>query len=512
MPKGRLLLLKMFLMTLPVILIIAAACQKADNSLPLLNVADSVTISEGSEGRAIAVIFFTLSFATEETLTMRWATRDGTAKAGKDYFAQADTTITFLPGETEKNAEVSIISDNDFEADEHFFVTINHVRNARLGNSQCRILVTNDDDYIPGLIFAESISTPEGNLQQQLLSLQVTLTAPSNNEVRFKFSTLNGTAKAGEDYVGIADSEIIFAPGETEKYIGTITLGDDHFEMDDVFYIQLKDLVNCKAENPIITIVIENDDNFTPQLADDGFITPMQYPGMELVWSDEFSGSEINLNYWTHEIGAGGWGNNELQYYTSSSRNSFVQDGKLYIVATRLPSVYHSARMITMNKKEFLYGRIDIRAKLPFGQGIWPAFWMLGTNFPEIGWPRCGEIDIMEYLGHDRTRVYGSVHYFQGGHRYKTGVYQLQGGHEFDDMFNVFSVVWQPNSIRWYVNYQQYFELTPSQIPFEAFRLPHFFIFNIAVGGNWPGNPNHTTVFPQTMMIDYIRVFQTPDG
>lgn len=504
------ILFQLAFLTISALMVVAGACKKSDSPTPVLNIAETVSIIEGDGNPAIAVIPVTLSVSPEETVTIRWTTVDGTAKAGEDYVAQTDVTLTFAPGEISKNIEIVIIDDDEFEDEKFFYVTITHVRNALLGTGQCKVTIINDDDYIPGLIFSASIETTEGNESQKQLSIPVMLTGPAVNQAAFRYTTVDGTAKAGEDYSGVMEMEIIFLPGETVKNIEVLIIGDDIYEMDDVFYIYLSDLQNCSSENHIISVTILNDDTYTPELAADGYITPLFYPGMQLVWNDEFDGPGINPNFWTHETGAGGWGNNELQNYTTSSLNSFIEDGKLHIVATKLYSSYYSARIKTQNKKEFRYARIDIRAKMPFGQGIWPALWMLGANYPQVGWPRCGEIDIMEYLGHTQSRTYGSVHYFQSGHKYKTGVYQLSGNQGFNEMFHVFTIVWQENSIKWYVNYQQYYEITASEIPFEAFRLPHFFIFNVAVGGNWPGYPNETTQFPQTMEVDYIRVFQTP--
>ena len=140
---------------------------------------------------------------------------------------------------------------------------------------------------------------------------------------------------------------------------------------------------------------------------------------MTLVWSDEFDGTEIDMNNWTHELGATGWGNNESQEYTANEANSFVEDGNLFIVALQDGAGYTSARMITKDKQEFAFGRIDIRAVLPYGQGLWPALWMLGANFGETSWPGCGEIDIMELLGHQPNYVHGTAHWGAisgGGH------------------------------------------------------------------------------------------------
>jgi beta-glucanase (GH16 family) len=164
--------------------------------------------------------------------------------------------------------------------------------------------------------------------------------------------------------------------------------------------------------------------------------------------------------------------------------------------------------MVTKGKREFTYGRIDIRAKMPYGQGIWPALWMLGGNIGSVSWPACGEIDIMEYLGHDVAKIYGTVHYDKNGHQYTGGSSSLASGDGYDQKFHVFTIVWQQSGLTWYRDYIKYFEVSASAINYAAFTLPQFFIFNVAVGGNWPGNPNSSTVFTQTMQVDYVRVFQ----
>jgi beta-glucanase (GH16 family) len=165
--------------------------------------------------------------------------------------------------------------------------------------------------------------------------------------------------------------------------------------------------------------------------------------------------------------------------------------------------------MITKAKKEFQYGRIDIRARLPYGQGIWPAIWMLGANIDDVGWPRCGEIDIMELVGHLPKVSHGTAHYDVDGWASKGSSYALTTGQTFSDEFHVFTIVWEMNRIKWYVDYNKFFELSAQDVGGTyPFNNPFFFIMNIAVGGNWPGDPDETTVFPQTMEVDYIRVFQ----
>ncbi|MDF1570748.1 MAG: glycoside hydrolase family 16 protein [Bacteroidales bacterium] len=247
---------------------------------------------------------------------------------------------------------------------------------------------------------------------------------------------------------------------------------------------------------------------------EDGYISPLTYEGYELVWNDEFDGSEIDPANWVFEIGTGcpncGWGNNELEYYRKE--NAWLDDGVLVIEARKESyqgSSYTSARMKTEGKQSFQYGRIDIRALLPSGQGIWPALWMLGNNITSVGWPSCGEIDIMEMIGGADTddQVHGTLHWDNSGHVYTGGSYTLDQG-VFADEYHVFSMIWDQDAIQWFVNDTQFHEIdiTPSHM--AEFHKKFFLIFNVAVGGIWPGSPDGTTVFPQQMKVDYIRVFQ----
>jgi beta-glucanase (GH16 family) len=252
-----------------------------------------------------------------------------------------------------------------------------------------------------------------------------------------------------------------------------------------------------------------------PVLLDEGYTTPLQYNGYALVWNDEFSGTALNALAWTHESGDGcpavcGWGNNELQYY---KRDNTSVDGGTLIIEARKENIgtkaYSSSRIKTQNLKSFRYGRIDVRALLPEGQGIWPAVWMLGNNITTVGWPACGEIDIIEMIGGNgrEKEVHGTLHWDNGGHASSGGKYTLASG-TFADEYHVFTVIWNETSIKWYVNDVVYNEIdiTPSHM--TEFHEDFFFIVNLAVGGNWPGSPNASTLFPQQLKVDYIRIFQ----
>lgn len=246
-----------------------------------------------------------------------------------------------------------------------------------------------------------------------------------------------------------------------------------------------------------------------PVPLDSGYFSALTYPGYDLVWQDEFNGSSVNSDDWTFETG-GEWFNNELQYYRTE--NAWVSEGVLTIEARKENyggHAYTSSRMKTENKRIFKYGRVDIRAVLPEGQGLWPALWTLGNNIGSVGWPACGEIDIMEMVGGSgrENTVHSTLHWEENGHA-SYGLSYTSTGKNFHEKYHVFSIIWDETQIRSFVDDKQYFviDITPSGL--SEFHHEHFFIFNVAVGGIWPGNPDATTKFPQQMKVDYIRVFQ----
>jgi beta-glucanase (GH16 family) len=260
-------------------------------------------------------------------------------------------------------------------------------------------------------------------------------------------------------------------------------------------------LTACAAAAPVATVAP------TPDWERDGWT---------LVWQDEFDGPEINPDNWTHEIGGHGWGNGENQYYTDSPDNSFIEDGMLVIQALEqnyLGKPFTSARLTTQGKVTQQYGRIEARIRIPTGKGIWPAFWMLGENFDTVGWPRSGEIDIMENVGSEPWAIHGTLHGpgYSGG----SGVgasYRLPDRSPFHADFYVYAIEWEPDEIRWYVDDALYSTITPSRLPGEwVYDQPFFIILNVAVGGRWPGYPDQTTEFPQRMLVDYVRIYERND-
>jgi len=246
----------------------------------------------------------------------------------------------------------------------------------------------------------------------------------------------------------------------------------------------------------------------TPSAPAGGSTDSTSLQGWTLVWHDEFDGPSIDSSRWNYEINGNGGGNNELQYYTGSPSNSFVEQGCLVIQALKegyLGKEYTSARLNTDHKGDWLYGRFDVRAKLPTGRGLWPAIWMLPTDWAYGGWPASGEIDIMELLGQQPGKVYGTVHFASDGgqHLSSGGSYLLPAGQSFAAGFHLFSLEWSADSLLWFVDGIRY-HAEHNGPPFD--KRFHF-ILNVAVGGNWPGSPDATTVFPQHMMVDYVRVY-----
>jgi beta-glucanase (GH16 family) len=235
----------------------------------------------------------------------------------------------------------------------------------------------------------------------------------------------------------------------------------------------------------------------------------------KLVMQDEFdTAGAPNNAIWNYNIGTGsnGWGNNELEYYTNRPENIKVENGMLKITAIReqfMGSGYTSARINSMGKFEQKHGRFEARIKMPYGKGLWPAFWLLGANSSTVSWPQCGEIDIMEYLGSNPTSIFGTLHgpgYY--GANAITKNYTLSNN-RFDTDFHIFGIEWGEDYINFYVDDVLYNQITPAKVPGEwVFNQPFYIILNLAVGGNYPGSPNSETLFPQSMLIDYVRVYE----
>lgn len=277
---------------------------------------------------------------------------------------------------------------------------------------------------------------------------------------------------------------------------------------------------------------------------------PAPPPGWKLVWSDEFDGPDgapPDPAKWNFETGGDGFGNHELEYYTSRRDNSRLEGGALAIVARRedyfgaaeedgdyvsarvgvperrvqqffsmrTANHYTSARLTTFGKFQLRYGRAEARIRLPAGRGLWPAFWLLGADIPAKGWPDCGEIDIMENVGHDMSTIYGTIH--GPGYSGANGIgspYAVKGG-DFSAGYHIYAVEWSPESLQFSVDGSVYETRTPKDLPRGSrwvFDHPFFIILNLAVGGDWPGSPEPSLQFPKTMLVDYVRIYQPVDA
>jgi beta-glucanase (GH16 family) len=350
-----------------------------------------------------------------------------------------------------------------------------------------------------------------------IMQFNVNSSKTSGNAVSVDYSVVEGTALSPKDFVA-ASGTLTIPAGKTQATIDVQIKGDPtNLRRNNIqFTVQLSNPKLCTITTPSAKGTIITEDGTYLPTDDAGFTTPLTYPGYTLAWSDEFAGTNLDLTAWNQEIGNGssGWGNNELEYYTNSPKNTLLSNGNLIIEARKEAMSgfnYSSARLTTQNKKIFKFGRIDIRAKLPVSKGMWPALWMLGANITSVGWPACGETDIMELVGTYPGRVSGTMHWKNGDgtHGSKGASYNLPSG-DFSQQFHVYSIVWIKDVIKWYVDNQLCLTFSntdtgPANYPFNA---DQFFIFNVAAGGDWPGPPDATTPFPQRMFVDYVRVFQ----
>lgn len=245
-------------------------------------------------------------------------------------------------------------------------------------------------------------------------------------------------------------------------------------------------------------------------------------PKWSLSWHDEFDqpdGSRPDRTKWTYDLGGSGWGNQELESYTDRGENAHIERGHLVITARLehftgfdgIAREYTSARLKTLGRFSQKYGRFEARIKIPAGQGMWPAFWMMGDDIEHVDWPRCGEIDIMENVGKEPGIVHGSLHGPVRGSLPKDLMqsFALPAEQSFGDDFHLYGVEWQPDVIRFYVDSLSYASFDPRSPGSGAwvFDHPFFILLNVAVGGDWPGTPDTSTQFPQSMLVDYVRVY-----
>ena len=275
---------------------------------------------------------------------------------------------------------------------------------------------------------------------------------------------------------------------------------------------------SCSKQRPIADIepTPENTHTFTQTstITHTSTVTPIVTAtppaGWTLVWSDEFDGPSIDSGNWGYDTGAWPY-NSELEYYTTNTTNSYIENGNLVIQALEESMGgrdYTSARLVSKNKVHYTYGKIVARMKLPFGQGIWPAFWMMGES---AGWPACGEIDIMEMIGGGENRDdthHCALHWDDGGHQQIAASTELPDPHFFFEDYHIFGIEWNTTEIKWFLDGNQFYSYDITPAVMSEFHWDHHLLLNVAVGGSWPGNPDATTVFPQKMYVDWIHWYQ----
>ncbi len=454
-----------------------------------------------TEGDAVTVTV-SLNMVATEPVTVTYATEPGTATPDWDY-TPVSGTLVFDPGETGQTFTLQTLEDPKYEGRETVELLLATATGAALGRDGATLNLNDDDPSDAGMI-----DDFDGGLTGFTTSGQITLT---------RETIAAGSALALPEQ----------GPFENVLHV-SYAIPDDatgSFQHD----IAPRDLSGFEALN-FWYYGRNSGDAYTVQVLDNRGPDPGP-SGWALAWSDEFSGTAgaaPNPDNWGYDLGGGGWGNAEREYYTDRRENSALNgDGYLVITATTENTAttpyechygaceYTSARLLTHNKFAFTYGRAEARLKLPYGQGIWPAFWTLGSNFDTADWPNCGEIDIMENIGREPNIVHGTVHgpNYSGGNGIGGG-YTLTTALSED--FHVYAIEWEPDEIRWYVDDVHYFTVTRAQVEGAGntwvFDHPFFFIMNIAVGGYWPGYPDGTSTFPQTMEADYVRVYQAPDS
>ncbi len=461
--------------------------------------ADALVRVDEEERAALRLV---LSEPSDEAVSVRVFVRGDEATPFRD-FVPVNELVVFPPGETEAFVSVQALRNSRHTGDQRAQALLDGPRGAALGSQRrAVVLVVDADPFDPDLItdFGDGPGAFEGGAGTRVSTPELLAEGAQARPGQDRFERV---LAAAWDDVGLVQARF----GQ----------GVDASHADGVEFWYYGD----GSGRNVTVQVLDGSDDTRP---------------WELVWSDEFEGPAGTLpdpSVWTPEIGDGtangipGWGNAERQTYTDDPANLALDgDGHLVITAREThgdappcyygaPCEYSSARIITQGALEVTYGRIEARIKLPYGQGLWPAFWTLGANIGEVGWPESGEIDIMENIGREPSTVHGTIHGpgYSGGGGIGRGI-SLPDGQRFADDFHVFAIDWWPERITWSLDGEPFSTLTPDDLPRSArwvFDAPHFLILNVAVGGHWPGYPDDTTTFPQTMTIDYVRVYQAPD-
>jgi beta-glucanase (GH16 family) len=445
-----------------------------------------------------------LSKPSSDPVTVEYATSFGSATPDRDY-TPASGTLTFPPNITLQSFTIQTIDNQKYQGERGVLVELsNPTGGAALGlPAITRLDILDNESYDPTLL-----DDFETYPYLWKVDKKATLTNP-------EIAAGDALALPGQSaYEHILQASQKSGTGAF-AFSRTFPIGQDWSDVGGLNF-----WVYGRNSNKDIQVSLQNNQASVGAPSD-----------WKLIWSDEFNskaGMAPNSSVWGQEVGDGtvngipGWGNSELEYYTGGTQNvSTDGQGNLNITAQKAdgslmcyygPCEYTSARLLTKKRFEVAYGRIEARIKVPEGAGLWPAFWMLGTDIDQVNWPQSGEIDIMEFVGRDPTHVFGTLHGpgYSGGQSYGD-TYELDEPVSND--YHVFSVEWQPDRIVWYIDGIQYFAATPDDLFLQGkqwvFNHPFFILMNLAVGGNFGGAVGEDTVFPQSMSIDYVRLYQT---
>ena len=437
-------------------------------------------------------------------MTVQYATGFGPATPNRD-FTPVSGTLTFPPNTTLQSFTVTTFDDQKYQGERGVLVSLsNPTGGATLGIPPIARLNILDNESYDASMLDEFQSYP----YLWSIDKKATLT-------NFEIASGDLLALPGQgDYEKVLQTVQKNGKG-TYTFGRTFPMGQDWSASGGLSFWYY-------GRNTGKDIVV-NIDNNAPIASD-----PSTW---KMVWSDEFNsklGTAPNANIWGQEVGDGtvngipGWGNSELQYYTGGTDNvSTDGQGSLLITAKESdgslmcyygPCEYTSARLLTKNRFEVAYGRVEARIKVPAGAGLWPAFWMLGTDIDQVGWPQTGEIDIMEYVGRVPNEIFGTLHGpgYSGGQSYGQS-YDL--GKPVADEFHTYAVEWQPDKVTWFIDGMPYFTATPNDPAMQGkqwvFNHPFYILLNMAVGGNFGGTVSPDTAFPATMSVDYVRLYQT---
>jgi len=370
-----------------------------------------------------------------------------------------------------------------------------------------------NSDFSQIKILTQSVSENNHSVE---ISLTAWIDRPATEDIVFLWSTDDGTAVKGEDYVERIGQRAVIPAGETSTELRVEIIGDTLMEFTERFRLRLQGTGNNNGPSIQTEVIIQNDDYIKPVLGTDGFFTPLQYPGMSLAWHDEFDQDEIDTKIWNYDASNGFPVNcfkdtDEIGIYSGDAGHLKLVNGKLKITASIDPAngIYRTARIDSKDKLNVQYGRIEIRAKLAEGDGIATLFGLLGKELDVLGWPENGEIEIVKMAGRDAQAITSGLVFEKNGVRYVEKRYAVPGIYpRLPDQYHLYTILWEEDRILWLLDYTPYFEISRSDLAIDyIFNDPFFFTLKLAVGGSFAGMPADPSGFPASVEIDYIRVY-----